>query len=224
MENEYANFGLPSDPVNQPHQFAAVQRGWFSRNLWWLLPAALLVLIVPCGCCGGILWWVIGSLKSSEPYQMALHRVQTAPKVIEKLGEPIEAASWMPTGNFSYHTINGVASGSASFDFSVSGPKGTARVHAEAVCGNGDGGEMEPEQGMLQNINRKDYFGIPRNPVPFRRGSIGSPVGVLLQGSRVFHVLHRKMNGCPQHGSRAPVSALPLTLPPSASSPSLFGR
>ena len=137
MENEYANFGLPSDPANQPHQFAAVQRGWFSRNLWWLLPAALLVLIVPCGCCGGILWWVIGSLKSSEPYQMALHRVQTAPQVIEQLGEPVEELSWMPTGNFSFRTINGVTSGRASFDFSVSGPKGEARVHAGAVCNNG---------------------------------------------------------------------------------------
>jgi hypothetical protein len=137
MENEYANFGLPSDPVNQPHQFATVQRGWFSRNVWWLLLAALLLLILPCGCCGGIFWWVIGSLKSSELYRMALHRVQTAPQVIEQIGEPIEAARWMPNGNFSYRTVNGVTSGEATFDFSVSGPKGKAHVHAEAVCRNG---------------------------------------------------------------------------------------
>lgn len=42
MENKYANFGLPSDPTNQPspsHQATAVQRGWFSRNFWWLLAA-----------------------------------------------------------------------------------------------------------------------------------------------------------------------------------------
>ena len=140
MENEYAKFGLPDDPAKQPiqpHQVAAVQRGWFFRNLWWLLPAALLALVLPCGCCGGIFWWVIGSIKSSEPYQMALHRVQTAPQVIEQLGEPIEEAGWMPTGNFSYRTNNGVTSGKASFDFSVSGPKGTTHVHAEAICRNG---------------------------------------------------------------------------------------
>ena len=74
MENEYANFGLPSDPANQPVQpgpVAAIQRGWFSRSLCWLLPSAFLALVLPCGCCGGIFWWVIGSLKSSEPYQMA---------------------------------------------------------------------------------------------------------------------------------------------------------
>lgn len=140
MENEYANFGLPSDPANQPiqpGQVAAVQRGWFFRNLWWMLPAALLALVLPCGCCGGIVWWVIGSMKSSEPYQMALHRVQTDLQVIDQLGEPIEEAGWMPTGNFSFHTDNGVASGEARFDFSVRGPKGTAHVHADARCRDG---------------------------------------------------------------------------------------
>ncbi len=137
MENEYANLGLPSDLANQPiqpHQTATVQRGWFSRNLWWMLPAALLVL--PCGCFGGIFWWVIGSLKSSEPYQMALERVRTNPQVIEQLGKPVEESSWMPTGNFSYHINNGLASGEATFNFNVMGPKGTANVHAQALwCG-----------------------------------------------------------------------------------------
>ncbi len=143
MENEYAKFGLPDDPANQPiqpGQAAAVQRGWFVRNLWWLLPSAVLALVLPCGCCGGFFWWLIGSIKSSEPYQMALHRVQAAPQVIEELGEPIEVAGWMPTGNFSYHTNNGVTSGEANFDFSVRGPKGTAHVHAEARCRDGKWG------------------------------------------------------------------------------------
>ena len=105
-----------------------------------MLPAALLVLVSPCLCCGGIFWWVISSLKSSEPYQMSLERVRTDRDVIGQLGEPIEEAGWMPTGNFSYRTDNGVTSGKASFDFAVSGPKGTARVHAKAVCRDGSGG------------------------------------------------------------------------------------
>ncbi|MGO9906274.1 MAG: cytochrome c oxidase assembly factor Coa1 family protein, partial [Solirubrobacteraceae bacterium] len=102
-----------------------------------LLPTTFLVVALPCGCCGGIFWWVIGALKSSEPYQMALHRVQTAPEVIEQIGEPIEEASWMPSGNFNYSNNNGSASGEANFDFSVRGPKGTAHVHAEALCRDG---------------------------------------------------------------------------------------
>jgi hypothetical protein len=142
MENEFANFGLPSDPANQPIQprqtaAADVQRGWFSRNWWWSLPTAFLILFLPCAGCLGIFGWVIGALKSSEPYRMALERVRTNPAVIDMLGKPIEEAGWMPTGNFSYHINNGVASGSARFDFSVSGPQDTARVHAEAVCRDG---------------------------------------------------------------------------------------
>ncbi len=46
----------------------------------------------------------------------------------------------MPTGNFSFNTNNGVASGMANFDFSVRGPKGTAHVHAEARCLDGKWG------------------------------------------------------------------------------------
>ena len=140
MENEYAKFGLPDDPANQPieqHQVAAVQCGWFSRNLWWMLPTALLVVVSPCCCCGGAFWWLVGSLKSSEPYQKALEQVRTNRDVIGLLGEPIEEVGWMPTGNFSFHTNNGRTSGKANFAFNVSGPKGTAQVHAEAICRNG---------------------------------------------------------------------------------------
>ncbi len=75
MENEYARFGLPDDPAHPPDQAIIVQRGWFARNFWWLLPAVLLALVLPCGCCGGIFWWLVSSLKSSEPYQVAVERV-----------------------------------------------------------------------------------------------------------------------------------------------------
>lgn len=140
MENEYANFGLPSGSANearQPYQTDPAQRGCFFRNLWWMLPAAFLVLVLPCGCCGGIFVWFFHSLKSSEPYQMAMERVRTDPRVIEQIGKPVEESSWMPTGNFSYHIVNGVASGEATFDFNVAGPRGTAHVHAQASCRDG---------------------------------------------------------------------------------------
>jgi len=137
-DNQYASFGLPGDAASPPSQANPPRpRGWFSRNLWWLLPTALLAVVVPCGCCGGIFVWLIGSLKSSDPYQMALKRVRTDPQVVKQLGEPIAEASWMPMGNFSYNINNGVASGMATFDFSVSGPKDTAHVHADLVCRKG---------------------------------------------------------------------------------------
>lgn len=112
-------------------------RGWFSRNLWWLLPGAILVVVLPVGCCGAAFLWAINSLKSSQPYQMALQRVRVSPQMTEELGQPIEEASWMPTGRFSYRSTNGVARGDASFNFSVAGPRGAAEVHADAVCRQG---------------------------------------------------------------------------------------
>jgi hypothetical protein len=68
--------------------------------LWWLLPTSILAVVVSIGCCAGIFFWLIGSLKSSEPYQMALKRVCTDGQVIEMLGKPIEETGWMPTGSF----------------------------------------------------------------------------------------------------------------------------
>ncbi len=134
MENEYANFGLPTEPTTPPRRRP---RGWLFRNLWWLLPTSVLVVVLPIGCCAGIFVWLIGSVKSSEPYQMALKRVCTDRQVIEALGEPVEEKSWMPTGNFFYHINNGVASGEADFSFTVSGSKDTALVHVEASCRDG---------------------------------------------------------------------------------------
>ena len=134
MENEYATFGSPIEPTTQPQPRP---RGRLSRNLWWLLPTSFLVVVLPIGCCAGIFFWLIGSLKSSEPYQMALKRVCTDRHVIEFLGKPVEETGWMPTGNFSYHINNGVASGEAAFSFKVFGLKDTALVHAEMLCRNG---------------------------------------------------------------------------------------
>ena len=52
MDNEYATFGLPTDPASQPNQ--PRPRGWFRRNLWWILPTAILLVVLPIGCCGDI--------------------------------------------------------------------------------------------------------------------------------------------------------------------------
>ena len=105
------------------------RRGWFRRNWLWFVPLVLLGLGVLCAsCCGGILLTVFGVLRSSEPYVMALEQVQNDPKVIERLGEPIEPASWAPSGNI--HVSNG--RGDASLRFDVKGPRGTAHVSTQA--------------------------------------------------------------------------------------------
>ena len=145
MENEYAKFGLPDDPANQPiqpGQAAAtdVQRGWFSRNWLWLLPTAFLVLVLPCGCCAGIFWWLIGSLKSAEPYQMALERVRTNPPGDRTTRQTHEEAGWMSDWEFLLPDQQRRHFGQGEFRLQRIRTKGTAGVHAEAVCRNGKWG------------------------------------------------------------------------------------
>ena len=108
---------------------APPRRGWFRRNWRWFVPTAVLVPILICaGVCAGFFGVVVAALKSSEPYQTALKRVQADPQVIERLGQPIRDASWVPSG--SVNIRNG--GGNANLMFKVAGPKGSASVRTEA--------------------------------------------------------------------------------------------
>jgi hypothetical protein len=133
----------PAAPAERP------RRGWLGRNWIWFVPATLLVLALLCGgCCVGIIGAIFGVLKSSEPYQMALERVQNDPGVIQQLGQPIEEAGWFPTGEVNIR--NG--QGDARLDFAVAGPQGKAHVHTEARRVGGRWGltrlEVTPDGGQ----------------------------------------------------------------------------
>ncbi|MHB1037877.1 MAG: cytochrome c oxidase assembly factor Coa1 family protein [Pirellulales bacterium] len=107
-------------------------RGWWSRNWKWFVP---IVIVLPLCACGGgcaglgyFFFWGVEVLKSAEPYKMAFDQVRQDRAVIQRLGEPIEDATWVPSGNI--HIEDG--RGEASLDFDVSGPKGVAHVRAES--------------------------------------------------------------------------------------------
>lgn len=105
-------------------------KGWFGRNWLWFVP--LLGLSSFCFCClgcGGIIFGVLQTIKSSEPYQMALAHVQADPEVRELLGEPIVESGFMPLGQV--NVLNDA--GDATFSFNVSGPKKEASVNASAI-------------------------------------------------------------------------------------------
>jgi hypothetical protein len=106
----------------------APSRGWFARNWWKLLLAVVFGSILLCGgICAGVIGFGMKAAKEAEAYQVALKQVQQDPKVIERLGKPVEDATWMPS--FSYQLAGGREE--ARYDFKVSGPQGTADVHAE---------------------------------------------------------------------------------------------
>ena len=79
----------------------------------------------------GIVYFVFGLIRSDTVYKQALHRAQTNPDVIARLGQPIEPGWWI-SGSL---TVNN-ASGSANFSFPIAGPNGKATVHVEATREN----------------------------------------------------------------------------------------
>jgi len=106
------------------------------RWLWFLLGGALVVVILCCGGIGLLVYKGLGIIKESEPYRLAWQQVRQHPRVIEKLGEPIEEASF-PTGEI--HIENG--GGEANLFFQIRGPKGEAQVQSQCrrVRGNWGG-------------------------------------------------------------------------------------
>lgn len=130
------------------HATAPLPSTWWRRNWKWCVPVlAALLLALFAAFVFGILALVFGAMKSSDPYQHAMARVQADPAVTAALGTPIQAG-WLVQGNFS---SNG-PDGDANLSIPLDGPKadGTlfvvAKKHAgqwryETLAVNVDGGE-----------------------------------------------------------------------------------
>ena len=116
----------PPPPVPLPES-------WFSRNWKWLVPTAalgfiaLVVLVV-----GGLISFVFGLLKSSEPYQHAVAVASSNPDVVRELGTPIVPA-WNVSGNIN---VSG-SSGNADLAIPLKGSlhSGTVYVRAKKTEG-----------------------------------------------------------------------------------------
>jgi hypothetical protein len=108
----------------QPQQ----QRGWWSRNWKWVVPAGCLSVIVFFVAILGIIFAaVFGAIRATDAYKGALRMAQHDPRVIAALGSPIEAGFWVG-GNV--NVDNGA--GEAEINFRIRGPKGKGTVYAEA--------------------------------------------------------------------------------------------
>jgi len=73
-----------------------------------------------------------GAIKHTDVYRHARDRATSDPRVIARLGPPVEAGWWV-TGNV--HTEN--SSGAATVKFPISGSRGKATVDADATLENG---------------------------------------------------------------------------------------
>ena len=107
---------------------APQQRGWWSRNWKWVVPVGCLsIVVIILAFIGIIAAAVFGAIRSTDAYKNALQMARRNPQVIAALGTPIEPG-WLVGGNVNVDNDRG----SAEIDFPISGPKGKAKVHAEA--------------------------------------------------------------------------------------------
>lgn len=96
----------------------------------------LKVFLIGCGvlvvlgaaCVAALVFVVFAAIKKSDIYTDALNKARADQRVVAALGEPINPGFWV-TGNMKVDNNKG----SADFTFPVSGPKGSAKVHAVAT-------------------------------------------------------------------------------------------
>lgn len=112
----------------------SAEPGWWERNWKWAVPvmvAGLLALFAAflLAIFGGVL----GMMKSSDAFKVAMQRAQASPAAQAALGSPIRDG-WLVTGNI---RVDG-ATGEANLAIPVSGPKGEGDLYLEATKSAGE--------------------------------------------------------------------------------------
>lgn len=112
----------------------AQRADWFARNWKWLLPVVGgAVLLGVVSCAGGIVFFVMHMVRSSEVHDLAFERASQHPAVVERLGQPIEEGSFV-LGNIHVNATDG--SGEANLQIPIKGPNGKAQINVEATRTN----------------------------------------------------------------------------------------
>lgn len=94
----------------------------------WAAIVFLAVLI----CIGGIFAIVIGTMRSSEPFQQAIAEVRRNPQAVRALGDPIQIG-WFVSGSLS----TSGDSGEASLNIPVSGSSDRGTLYVVAYKSDG---------------------------------------------------------------------------------------
>jgi|SRR5579859_25556 len=124
----------PLPPGSIPPPYSPAQKsGWWSRNWKWFVPTLFFVIFVlPLAMCGGIVYFVMSTLKNSEVARESIARAQSNAVLMEKLGTPIQMGAWIGG------SVNAAsADGRANLVIPISGPKGkgTLMVFARKTAG-----------------------------------------------------------------------------------------
>jgi hypothetical protein len=89
---------------------------------------SLVAVIAVVALIVGMAWLAVSAMKKTDIYRLAWERVRNDPQVTQALGEPL-AEGWLASGEIRTEDEKG----SADISFAISGPKGSATVHATGL-------------------------------------------------------------------------------------------
>ena len=119
-------------PAPPPYPMA-LPKSWFSRNWKWFVPTLILGLVLLLALfVGGLLTFVFGLLKSSEPYQHAVAVASSNPDVLREIGAPV-SPGWYLSGNINVSGSSGDADMAVPLNGSLH--RGTVYVVAKKTDG-----------------------------------------------------------------------------------------
>ena len=128
-----------SHPASAQSRPVAPPRGWLRRNWKWFIPATFVgaILLGAIAVFGYVQVRSYG-YRANPAYKLALVAVQESQTVRAQLGEPIVDSDWNPQGNID--VADDASIGEAFFNFTVSGPKGSADVATDGRMVDGEWG------------------------------------------------------------------------------------
>jgi hypothetical protein len=122
--------------ATQPAPPKTAARGWFARNWKWFVPSAFLLVVVLAGIAAfGYVTVRLHRYRSHPVYELALSTVQESSSVKARLGEPIRQSGLLPERKFD---LEGEIIHGLTLNFTVTGPKETAAVAAQANLLDGE--------------------------------------------------------------------------------------
>ena len=145
----------PAPPLDN-----APRPNWWSRNWKWFVPVGCLTIVALFAAfIVAVVMLAVGSMKSTEAYKMAMAQVEKNPRVVERLGKPIEAGLFI---GGSIH-VEG-SSGKADLTIPISGPKGKGTIYVDATKFAGEWKFNRLEVGFEGDPNRIDL--LEQSPPP----------------------------------------------------------
>jgi len=102
--------------------------GWMQRNWKWAVPVmAVCAAAIVAALVAALLFGVRSMMQGSEPYRVALREARLEPKLVKRLGKPIEPG-FMPMGSINTSGDGGAA----SLQIPLSGPRASATLLVQA--------------------------------------------------------------------------------------------